>query len=358
MPVYINPDFRRLAGGLARLFERAAEDSFFALPTWYDLVARHGIPRGSEVRVYTDERPGSATALLLRTDSPEHIRHLTSLANAYSVEHGVICRPETDLEAGFSAILAEILAERPRWERLSLVELDPRHASYDAATRSLRRAGFLVECAFNSGTWYEETATLDFAEYLAARPSELRNTWRRKRIRLERSNRLSTSFFSNPEGIDQAIADYLTVYAASWKPPEHFPEFIPALIRLAAELGALRLGIYYIDGAPAAAQFWILWRRRAVIYKLAHARQFDDLSLGTLLTMEMAQRVLIEDRPCEITLGRGDDPYKKLWLPRRRERWGITAANPRTWRGLGLGLKREAAKAYHRLRGEPVAPST
>ena len=74
--------------------------------------------------------------------------------------------------------------------------------------------------------------------------------------------------------------------------------------------------------------------------------------------MEMAQRVLTEDRPCEITLGRGDDPYKKLWLPRRRERWGITAANPRTWRGLGSGLKREAAKICHRLRGEPAVPST
>ena len=357
MPVYINPDFRQLAGGLAGLFERAAEDSFFALPAWYDLVARHGVPRCSEVRVYTDERPGSATTLLLRTDTPEHERHLTSLANAYSVEHGVICRPETDQEAGFSAILAEILAERPRWERLSLVELDPRHASYDAATRSLRRAGFLVECAFNSGTWYEETTALDFAEYLAARPSALRNTWRRKRIRLERSNRLSTSFFSDPAGIDQAIADYLTIYAASWKPPEDFPQFIPALIRLAAELGALRLGIYYIDGMPAAAQFWILWRNRAVIYKLAHARQFGDLSLGTLLTMEMAQWVLTEDRPCEITFGRGDDPYKRLWLPRRRERWGITAANPRTWRGLGFGLKRQAAKAYHRLRGEPTVPT-
>jgi hypothetical protein len=357
MPVYINPDFRRLAGGLARLFERAAEDSFFALPAWYDLVARHGVPQGSEIRVYTDERLGSATALLLRTDNPEQKRHLTSLANAYSVEHGVICLPETNLDTGFSAILAEILAERPRWERLSLIELDPRHASYDAATRSLRRSRFLVECAFNSGTWYEETATLDFAEYLADRPSELRNTWRRKRIRLERGNRLSASFFSDPEGIDQAIADYLTIYAASWKPPEYFPDFIPALIRLAAELGALRLGIYYIDGMPAAAQFWILWCGRAVIYKLAHAKQFDDLSLGTLLTMEMAQRVLTEDRPCEITLGRGDDPYKKLWLPRRRERWGITAANPRTWRGLGFGLKREAAKIYHRLRGEPIVPS-
>src|SRR5207302_827569 len=81
----------------------------------------------------------------------------------------------------------------------------------------------------------------------------------------------------------RAIADYQTIYAASWKPPEDFPEFIPALIRLAAELGALRLGIYYIDGAPAAAQFWILWHGRAVIYKFAHDKQFDDLSLGTLL---------------------------------------------------------------------------
>jgi hypothetical protein len=103
-------------------------------------------------------------------------------------------------------------------------------------------------------------------------------------------------------------------------------------------------------------QFWILWRGRAVISKLAQAKQYDELSLGTLLTMEMAQRVLTGDRPHEITLGRGDDLYKKLWLPRRRERWGISATNPRTWRGLGFGLKREAAKAYHRLRGERIAP--
>ena len=64
MPVYQNPNFLRLSDGLAGLFEGVAEDSFFALPAWYDLMARHGVPTGSEIRVYTDERPGSAMPTL------------------------------------------------------------------------------------------------------------------------------------------------------------------------------------------------------------------------------------------------------------------------------------------------------
>ena len=147
------------------------------------------------------------------------------------------------------------------------------------------------------------------------------STWRRKRRSLAATGRRTTAFFSEPAGIDAAIDDYQTVYAASWKTPEAFPHFMPELIRLAAGLGALRMGIYYLDGLPAAAQFWILWRKRAVIYKLAHDSRLDKLSLGTLLTMEMVERVLEQDRPEEINFGRGDDPYKRLWLPQRRQRW-------------------------------------
>ena len=205
MPLYRNPDFLQLPSGLACLFKTAAEDSFFTLPAWYDLMARHGVPAGSEIRVYTDERPGSAMALLLRSKGREAGRCLTSLANAYSVEHAIISGPETDLDAGFAAILSEILSERPRWDDLGLTELDPLDPSYRTAVRSLRRAGLLVECAFASGTWYEETAALSFADYVAARPSELRNTWHRKRRRVDRSNRLSRAFFADAARIDQAI---------------------------------------------------------------------------------------------------------------------------------------------------------
>jgi hypothetical protein len=356
MPLYRNPDFQRLPSSFHNLFGSAADNSFFALPGWFDLMTRAGVPAGTEIRLYTDEQPSPAIALLFQTALCGPGRRLVSLANAYSVEHDILYRSGADLDAGLDAILAEILAERPRWDCLSLTELDPRQPSYRSAVQALRRAGLLVECRFYSGTWYEDTEALSFADYVAARPSELRNTWRRKRRRVERGGRLTKAFFADTTGINEAIIDYQTIYAASWKPPEDFPQLIPALIRLAAEFGALRLGIYYIDGEPAAAQFWILWHRRAVIYKLAHDKRFDDLSLGTLLTMEMIERILSNDRPREITFGRGDDVYKKLWLPKRRERWGVTAANSWTRRGLSLGLKRQAAKAYHRLRGERLTP--
>jgi hypothetical protein len=356
MPLYRNPDFRRLPSGLADIFSKCNGNSFFALPAWYDLMSRYGVLEGTEIRVYTDERPASATAILVQAATEKAGRGLVSLTNAHSLEHAVLSGPGADLDAALDAVVSEILEDRPQWDRLSLSELDPRDASYVILLGALRRAGLFVESRFDSGTWYEDTAGLSFADYLTARPSALRNTWRRKRRRLDRSNRLTTAFFGCDLGLDQAMADYQTIYAASWKPPEFFPEFVPALIRLAGHLGALRLGIYYIDRVPAAAQFWILWNSRAVICKLAHDKRFDDLSLGTLLTMEMFERVLSEDHPREISLGRGDDPYKRLWLPKRRERWGITAANPRTWHGLRLGLKRQAARVYHRLRGERISP--
>jgi hypothetical protein len=356
MTIYRNPDFRRLPSQLAAIFDGGASGSFFSLPGWYDLMARHGVPEGTEILAYTDERPASAMAILAQTVVEGSGRSLASLTNAHSLEHGVLCAKHSDIGAGLAAAVSEICSERPRWDRLTFFELDPRDPSCPRLAAALRAAGLLVEYSFSSGTWYEETGGLNFADYLAARPSQLRNTWRRKRRSLDRSRRLTKRFVGQDIGIDEAIGHYQAIYQESWKPPESFPDFVPGLIRLADELGALRLGLYYVDQRPAAAQFWIVWNGRAVICKLAHDKRFDELSLGTLLTMDMFERVLAEDRPVEISLGRGDDPYKKLWLPKRRERWGVVAANPRTLRGLRFGLRRRAATIYHRLRRERVDP--
>ncbi len=354
MPLYKNPDFLRSPPGLAKIFAKHSQQSFFALPQWYDLMARFGTEAGTEIRVYTDERANSSSAVLLQKAVGQQPLSLVSLANFYSVEHAPLRAAGAALDDAMSVIVGEILADRPRWDCIRLIELDLPEEDYGALLRVLWRAGFLVELTCGAGTWFETTGGMGFKDYLAQRPSQLLSTWRRKRRSLNATRRLTASFFSEPAGIETAISDYQTVYAASWKTPEAFPPFMPALIRLAAGLSALRMGIYYIDGLPAAAQFWIVWRGRAVIYKLAHDSRLDKLSLGTLLTMEMVERVLEQDRPEEINFGRGDDFYKQLWLPQRRQRWGITAANPRTMRGLRLGLERQAARLYHRVRGGPV----
>src|ERR1700738_1808785 len=271
MPLYRNPDFRRLPGGLACAFDQAKESShsFFTLPVWYDLMAEYALPRATEIRVYTDERPGSVAALLAQTTTEGDGRNLASLTNAHSLEHGILHAPGADLDRGLAAILSEILAERPQWDCLSLSELDPREPSYPALVGALRRAGLLVESVFSSGTWYEETSGLSFPDYVSARPSELRNTWHRKRRKLGRGNRLTTYFIDDDNGLDRAVADYETVYAASWKQPELFRDFVPALIRLAGKLRALRLGIYHLDGKPAAGHLWIGGKGSGVDWKPA-----------------------------------------------------------------------------------------
>jgi hypothetical protein len=178
-----------------------------------------------------------------------------------------------------------------------------------------------------------------FGEYLGRRPSILRNTWHRKFAHLAKTTQSSFQVYDKSESIDDFVDVYQDVHNRSWKGPELFPEFMPNLIKMAAAENAVRAGVLRIDGKPAAAQFWIVWHGRAVIFKLAYAEDFASYSPGTLLTMHMLQRVLDVDRPIEISFGRGDDSYKTLWMSSRREYWGIEAANPRTLGGAALALR-------------------
>jgi hypothetical protein len=356
MTILRDISFRHLPEGVVALFAAAGERSFFSLPEWYEVLARDGVPPGTRIALYVDGLPRCQVGLVCQTllQSP---RRLDSLATPYSVEHAVLAMAGADCRAGLAGIIADIVEERPSWETVLLRGFTASDPAFHALAGELRRAGLAVEPFFDTGVWYEETAGASFAEYLARRPSALRNTWHRKSARANRSSTLRWSFVERDDGLDKAIADYEEVYRASWKKAEPFPNFIPAAIRAAATLGALRLGIAYADDMPAAAQFWIVWRGRACIYKLAHDERFKELSLGTLLTMRMIERVLERDRPAEINLGRGDDPYKKLWLSQRRECWGVAAANPRTLRGFGSAARQVVKRAVRPLRkGLPVAP--
>ena len=71
-------------------------------------------------------------------------------------------------------------------------------------------------------------------------------------------------FTALPE-LERGIDAFEAVYRASWKTPEPFPHFNAALMRQAAGQGALRLGVLWADGRPAAAQYWVVSQGRATV---------------------------------------------------------------------------------------------
>lgn len=345
-----------LPASYSALFETAAADSFYLSRPWFETLLATAADDGDRVRIYGVENSatGLAEAVLIARvphDGAERIgrigrigqigqigrigmRTLAGFSTVYSPLFSLVRRPGAD-EAAIAAALATALgSERPRWECVHLKALDPAAADFAGLRSALRGQGLIVQPYLGFGNWFEATAGVSFQQYLARRPAALINTLRRKEKKLGKREGVRFCRYHTPGEAEEGLCAYEQVYANSWKTPEPYPSFMPALIRTAAGLGALRLGVVWIGEEPAAAQIWITWQGRATIFKLAHDQRFDALSIGSVLTMWMMREALDEDHVGEVDFGVGDDPYKRIWLAHRRERWGLLALSPHTAKGL------------------------
>ena len=327
---------------LAGLLDPARARSFYLSMPWWRTLSGAALERGEALRIYVAEnREGPRAALMARAGAKAFAgaRVLRALANMYSIEYEIVGdSPELD-GATLSAIARAIMAERPAWDVVDLGPFDRAAPSFERLAAELRSAGFWVQPYFHFGMWYERVDSRDFAAFFAARPGVLRNTLRRGRARLDQLGQVEIRNIGGGAHLAPAIAAYEEVYARSWKPREPHPAFMPRLMHEASAVGALRLGILSLDDSPIAAQLWIVWRRRASIFKLAHDQRYKHASPGSVLTMHMLRHAIDIDRVDEIDFGRGDDPYKRSWLGDRREFWGLLACNTRTLRGMGAILR-------------------
>lgn len=349
-------DLASLPEGYSTLLASAGKRCFQAGAPWFALQLGACLEPGDRPRLLAIEDAGGRPALLLplrRCARAARFRGTRELASACSV---FTTRFEPPSPAGACAAAwqatAASLREADGYDVLDLNALPRDGAAFAALRDALAAAGFIVRPYFHFGNWYEAVGGIGFEDYMARRPSALRNTVRRKRRSLEREHVLEFPLWRDAADLQRAIETYERVYAASWKTPEPYPGFMPGLIRAAAAAGALRLGACLVDGVPAAVQLWLVAGGRATIFKLAYDERFRDASVGSLLTAEMARHALEADRVEEIDFGRGDDAYKRDWLAERRERWGLLAFHPRRPRALaaaalqglaGLRPRRRAA---------------
>lgn len=213
----------------------------------------------------------------------------------------------------------------------------------------LQACGYSVDRFFCFGNWYLPIEAGGFEAYWQQRPAQLRNTVERARRRLDRSHPWRIDILTNPSpALEVGVAAYQRVYAQSWKEPEPNPDFMPGLIRMAADQGSLRLGLLWLDGEVVAAQVWIVTAGKAHIFKLAYQAGFERFSVGSVLTAALMRHVMDVDGVQEVDYLTGDDNYKKDWMSHRRERVGLIAFDRSRLRGCVAWARHAAGKLYRR----------
>lgn len=296
---------------------------------------------------------GSALTLLYAEPSaPTRLRALTNYyASLYSPFAGV---SDTASPAAATALVQALGRSRPSPATVELAPLTT--ADADLCVDAFRQFGWVTRRFSCFGNWYLPCDGLSFDAYMQARPSQLVNTWTRKSRKFNGKGQERLQLVTAPADVTAAMQAYNTVYAKSWKQPEPYPTFVADWAALCAERGWLRLGVAWSGDVPVAAQLWFTLGRRAFIYKLAYDEAYAKLSAGTVLSAMMFRHALEVDRVAEIDYLTGDDGYKRSWVTERRERVGVIACNPRTWRGAVQGAYELAGTLRERFRR--AAPAT
>ena len=339
---FVKPGTRPLPEWCDRYLAPDSSGDIFASRAWYDTVLTNALPSGAEPVL---AECGDAALLPLVRQSGR----MASMTTPYTLAWRPLFpddAPTGALAAG-RAFGAMIRHGPP----VRLDALDPEAPGLARFLDGVAAAGLYVLRYAHFANWHEYLAEgASWAEYLQTRPSALRNTVARKLARSRAS--LETEELSTPgEALERGIAAYEAVRAQSWKPHEPFPDFDRALIRALAQRGVIRLGVLRQagNGAPLAAQYWVVGGGRATVLKLAHVDAARDASPGTVLTATMIRRLIESEGIRELDFGRGDDAYKQLWVRQRRERIGVVLADPRHPGGLLAVMSHAAGHGRRRI---------
>lgn len=354
----------KLPPDAVRLIDQAAKGLGIQVTLdWYALLAEKVFASGHSVKFFVLQHAGKAVAVLPMVKPGGAVSRAHGLGNFYTSFHAPAIAPW--LKSGdLIPLIRAIKACWPGVTTLTFEPMDPRSSAFQVLRGALEDAGLVPFRFFRFGNWTLRCADLNWATYLSTRKGSVRSTVSRMTKKFAADGgRLE--LICGGDRMEAGIAAYERVYSLSWKQSEAYPEFVRELIRMSADREWLRLGVAWMGDQPVAVQVWFVFSGRAEIFKVAYDEAFKEYSPGTLITAQLMRRVLDDDRVREVDYLTGDDPYKKLWMSHRRERWGIVAYNVATWRGVA-GLAREclvrAAKASTilrrigaRLRGAPEA---
>lgn len=272
-------------------------------------------------------RIGDASAVLPLVRDADDGR-LTALANYYSFSYSPMFERAKDVAEREALVRQIAMALRGSAGRVSLYPLIDNDG--DAMPELLRRAfaaaGWIALLTDQNSNHIVDINGRSFDAYWRKRPGALRTSVRRK-------SRAARYEFHIHRQIDERLwQEYCSVYGASWKNAEPYPDMIRAIATEAAQRDALRLGIARRGERAIAAQLWTLEGTTACIHKIAHDNAEDIHSPGTLLSHHMFAHMIGNEKVLRIDYGTGGNAYKRDWMEQERPMLRLDCFDPRSAR--------------------------
>jgi len=260
--------------------------------------------------------------------SKQQISSLTSFYSSVAEPIFLIAPAKGNLQQLFSYI-----AQENQWHSMQLGAFEE-----GVVARALVEY-FPYQRIFSKTDNVYQTGINDYASYFEQRPSQLRNTIKRRENKLVKAHRYRTEIITDVNAFFAAFTAYKVIYQQSWKGDEYSFDFIEKVCLAALAENKLRLGLLFVDDEPAAAQLWFLQTAQgnssapqttASIFKLAYTPKYQQYSVGSILSLALSEHVISKDQVNSIEFGMGSEPYKKDWLADKRTRQSYQVFNPRS----------------------------
>lgn len=326
-----------------------SDGGFFNSFNWFvNFIQTVASPMGAESCFLFQENSECPIVLPLMFSREDSLRMVKSLSNYYSPIFSIVSRNPPPDKQGAVEFFSDLTLLLPEWD---VMELRP--LAFDECQfllTQLKMAKLPAVSFFCFGNWYLDVNGRSFKEYFSGLSSQLKNTVSRKSKKFFQLDGARVEIITSEQGVTEGLAAYQHVYRSSWKVEEPFPDFMPGLIRLAASVNGLRLGVAYLGEKAIAAQVWIVADKTAYIFKLAYDEAFKQHSAGSILTTKLMEYAIDVDNVEVVDYLCGDDAYKKDWMSSRRERWGILVFNISTARGCYQYAKEMSKSHLKRLR--------
>lgn len=308
-------DWSQLPDNANALFERAEKECLFFSRAWLARVAAEPVDDDQTLLLACVVAAGEVMAILPLMQSP--IKTWYSIKHSYNPLFSLLLA-DVDRERVL-ACLAEGLSQLP-FSGLLLEPVANDDKNLSSFQNAMETAGFSCDYAFRQNNWVYRVQGQSYEDYMAARPSNLRNTIARKQRKLEREHGYEIRLYTGEEA-PRAMPDYFASYSASWKAHEQKVDFVNDIVDSFSKAGWTRLAILYIEGKPAAAQLWFVAHGKATIFRLAYDEAWKRYSPGSILTSYLMRHVIDIDKVEEIDFLTGNEAYKQDWMSERRERY-------------------------------------